>query len=82
MNLNIDHIFDDKPPIGIEMILYNSKPSKDGTHLSVSAVNNVNFLKRIAKKDRKILCDTISSCFELLQDHLIKRIEQDNNVYD
>lgn len=35
--------------MGIEVIVYNSEPSKDGRHISASSVFNAHMLKRVSK---------------------------------
>lgn len=54
--------------VGIEVIVYNSEPSKDGTHICASSVFNAFMIKRLSKKQINQLmvsmCGAIDACNE------------------
>lgn len=57
-------IFKEDGDKGIEVIVYNSEPSKNGTHISASSVFNANMLKTLSKKKIEALLNSLIPSIE------------------
>lgn len=65
--------------IGIEVIVYNSYPSKDGTHISASSVFHAGMLKGLSKKKIDSLINSLIPSLEACNKEVERRIKLEGN---
>lgn len=59
---------------GMEVIVYNSEPSEDGTHISASSIFHARMLKNLSKKQMDALIHSLEPAIEACNAEVERRM--------